>query len=324
VGDTLYVGSCSGNFYALDKNSGQLRWTYNIHQDGDQTSFHGDPLITRDLIVIGTDIGKQGHVYAFDRTGKVRWKYLVTTSSDGDFGVASNIVRKGDSIYAVAQGDDLLCLDLATGHLRWHFASTFDRNKSEWANSPALAGNLVIFDGYDGTVYALDADSGKPIWKTNLHAPVTTSPIVIGDSIYAATSGHFYRLRAKDGANLDSIAFSGDPWRNVTLDSDALLVMTNDLFSLGLTGRQILWSVSPPAPARLESDWGTAWPYIWHREVLASNNGHLYAYRESDGKLVWSHDFPGQLVRGIGVTPDMLYLGTMHGMIYAFRPPGQP
>jgi hypothetical protein len=37
--------------------------------------------------------------------------------------------------------------------------------------------------------------------------------------------------------------------------------------------------------------------------------------------LTWSHDFPAQLVRGIGVTPNLLYLGTMHGMIYAFVPP---
>jgi hypothetical protein len=26
--------------------------------------------------------------------------------------------------------------------------------------------------------------------------------------------------------------------------------------------------------------------------------------------------FPANLVRGIGSTPEMLYLGTMHGMIY--------
>jgi outer membrane protein assembly factor BamB len=320
----LLVGSCSGNFYALDKNTGQVRWSYNIHQDGDQTSFHGDPLVTKDLVIIGTDIGKQGHVYAFDRaTGKVRWKYLVTTSSDGDFGVASDIVRRGDAIYAIAQGDDLLCLDMASGKLRWHFSSNFDRRKSEWANSPALDGSLVLFDGHDGTVYALDAASGKLVWETDLHAPVTTSPIVIGESIYVGTSGHFYRLRGKDGVQLGSISFSGDPWRNVALDKGSLLVMTNDLLSVNPASQRVQWIVRPPTAVHLEAGWGTAWPYVWRGEVLASVNGRLYAYHESDGSLAWSHDFPSQLVRGIGVTPDILYLGTMHGMIYAFTPPEQ-
>lgn len=326
MGDTLYVGSCSGNFYALDKNTGQLRWSYNIHQDGDQTSFHGDPLVTRDLIIIGTDVGKQGHVYAFDRaTGKVRWKYLVTTASDGDFGVASDIVQKGNSVYAVAQGDDLLCLDIVTGRLRWHFASHFDRTKSEWANSPLLVGNVVFFDGHDGLVYALDAASGKLVWETDLGSPLTTSPVLIADSIYAATSGHFYRLRAKDGAKLASIPIPGDPWRNVTLADGNLLALSDlgprkpeDLLCLNIASRRVQWTVAPPGGGG-----GVAWPYVWHGEVLSSDTGYLYAYRQTDGSLAWSHDFPGQLVRGVGVTPDMLYLGTMHGMIYAFTPPKQ-
>lgn len=332
MGDLLYIGSCSGNFYALDKDTGQVRWSYNIHQDGSQTSFHGDPLITPDLVIIGTDIGKQGHVYAFDpATGKVRWKHLVATSAAGDFGVATNIIRRGNRIYTVAQGDDLLCLDLANGQLRWHFTSKFDLTKSEWANSPAIAGRRVLFDGYDGFIYALDADSGKLIWKTYLHAPVTTTPIVIGDNIYAATSGHFYHLRAKDGANLGSVAFSGDPWRNVSLRGNELYLMSDlgagepeDLLAINMTTSSIKWHVEPPgATPHHEVGWATAWPYLWHDDVLASDKGHLYAYRQSDGSLAWSHDFPGQLVRGIGVTPNMLYVGTMHGMIYAFSPPQQ-
>ncbi|MGB6482463.1 MAG: PQQ-binding-like beta-propeller repeat protein [Candidatus Acidiferrales bacterium] len=91
-----------------------------------------------------------------------------------------------------------------------------------------------------------------------------------------------------------------------------------NLVSLNLTAQRVKWLVSD------KDGWATAWPYLWHGEVLASDKGHLYAYRQSDGSLAWSHDFPGQFVRGIGVTPDMLYLGTMHGMIYAFSPPKQP
>lgn len=58
----LVVGSCSGNFCTLDRQTGQIRWRYNIKQDGNQTSFHGDPLVTDDLILINGDNGKQGHV----------------------------------------------------------------------------------------------------------------------------------------------------------------------------------------------------------------------------------------------------------------------
>jgi hypothetical protein len=36
----------------LDRHTDRIRWTYNIKQDGDQTSFHGDPLVTDVLILV--------------------------------------------------------------------------------------------------------------------------------------------------------------------------------------------------------------------------------------------------------------------------------
>jgi outer membrane protein assembly factor BamB len=71
VGDLLFIGSCAGNFYALNKTTGELKWSYDIRQDGRQVSFHGNPLVINDLILIGTDKSCDpegiGHVYAFER-----------------------------------------------------------------------------------------------------------------------------------------------------------------------------------------------------------------------------------------------------------------
>jgi outer membrane protein assembly factor BamB len=89
----------------------------------------------------------------------------------------------------------------------------------------------------------------------------------------------------------------------------------SEILSLDFASHGVQLFARPPVES---ADWGTVRPYVWHGEVLVSDNGHLYAYRESDGSLAWSHDFPGQLVRGIGITPDLLYLGTMQGMVYAF------
>jgi eukaryotic-like serine/threonine-protein kinase len=327
VGDLLFIGSCSGNFYALDKNNGQLRWSYNIKQDGDQSSFHDDPLIADDLAVIGTDAGQQGHIYAFEQaTGKVRWKYLVDTGDLKDFGVASDIVRKGDSIYAVAKGDQLLCLDLSTGGVRWHFASGFDGQHTAWENSPAVDADTILFGGHDGVVYSLDEHSGEPLWKTDLHTAVLTTPALVGSTIYVGTSDRFYCLRSNDGKVTDSFPIPVKPWRNTTVSGGHLLVMSSDFFYEGVPSEILSLDLASHAvqllvrPSNESVDWGTVRPYIWHGDVLVSDTGHLYAYKESDGSLAWSHDFPGQVIRGIGITPDLLYLGTMQGMVYAFSP----
>jgi outer membrane protein assembly factor BamB len=87
----LWLVWCNGLIRALDKKNGQVKWEYDIRKDGEQSQFHGDPLITDQVLAIGTD-GKIGHVYAFEpTTGAVRWKYKVK-----DSGVASDIVRLGE------------------------------------------------------------------------------------------------------------------------------------------------------------------------------------------------------------------------------------
>ncbi len=38
AGDMSLIGSCAGTFYAFDKRNGHTLWSYNIHQDGNQTT----------------------------------------------------------------------------------------------------------------------------------------------------------------------------------------------------------------------------------------------------------------------------------------------
>ena len=121
VGDVMFIGSCAGNFYAINKITGQLQWSYDIRKDGKQQSFHGDPLVTGDLILIGTDRSCDpegvGHVYAFERdTGKVRWKYRSTS-------VPTDIKQINSSVYFGSFQEQWSSVDLRTGSLNWSFST---------------------------------------------------------------------------------------------------------------------------------------------------------------------------------------------------------
>ena len=118
VGDVMFIGSCAGNFYAVNKTTGQLQWSYDIRRDGNQQSFHGDPLVTNDLILIGTDKSCDpngvGHVYAFERdSGKVRWKYRSTS-------VPTDIIQINSSVYkgcirSIGSSGDMLFVGVQEG-----------------------------------------------------------------------------------------------------------------------------------------------------------------------------------------------------------------
>jgi outer membrane protein assembly factor BamB len=296
---------------ALDKSSGKLRWDYDIRKDGDQRQFHGDPLVTEQLFIIGTD-GNMGHVYAFNRTtGAVAWKYSVEQG-----GVVSDIVRLGQNAYAVTLSDELICLDLQTGKPRWTFHSTFADHDFHWTPPATLNGDRVYFGGQDGVLYALDAQSGKLIWKRILDGAVTTSMAIRGNDLYLGTEHrHIYRIDSKSG---DLIADFRSEWRprwNLVSTENSLIMFLGDeiIASLDLSLKKMQWS------AEASKEWTSARPYLWRGLILAGNRRELLAFRSADGLRQWSHDFP-EVVRGIGTSDDVLYVGSLKGPVFAYTP----
>src|SRR5260370_39882036 len=209
---------------ALEKNTGRVKWEYDIGKDGHQTSFHGDPLVTDQLVVIGTD-GSIGHIYAFDRrTGAVRWKYRVDQR-----GVASDVLRLGNNAYAVTLGDELLCLDLATGKAKWTFHSSFSSQDFHWTSTPSLTAERIYFAGLDGVIYALDPQSGKQVWKKDLGARVTTSVALRGNDLYAGTAKrHIYRIDTTSGEVLSDFEADARPRGHIIIADGSLLVFLGD------------------------------------------------------------------------------------------------
>jgi outer membrane protein assembly factor BamB len=323
AGDVLLIGSCSGTFYAFDKRTGKVRWSYNIHQDGNQTSFHGNPLITDQLVLIGTDkscaSGGIGHVYAFDRAkGTVRWKYRTA-------GTPTDIARIDSTIYAASFVDELIALNLADGGLRWKFATGTPNPDCALPPAPVVVGDRVFYAGLDGILYSLDGQSGKLLWKHDLGKRATTKLSVIGNSLYVGNStNRLFRISADDGHVQSELSVPAPPEGRILVDAPALYIFLEDrdsqggyLISTDLNLSQIHWT------HKADRAWSSEWPRLWHGLLLAGNcRGELYAFRISDGAPQWSEKLKGCL-RSIGIDDDgeQMYIGAQEGTVYAYSPP---
>jgi outer membrane protein assembly factor BamB len=49
---------------------------------------------------------------------------------------------------------------------------------------------VVYFVDVQGNVYAVDGDTGEPIWSQNMGLSVDTSPVVVNNTIYIASQGN--------------------------------------------------------------------------------------------------------------------------------------
>ena len=285
-----------------------------MRPEGRPTSFHGDPLVTDSLILIGSDVwtpeNRLNHVWAFTHGGAVRWK----TAVQG--GIVSDIVRTEDRVIAITRTDSLLCLGLAEGRRIWSFAADADASEERFLfRSPTVAGQRAFVGDMEGRVHALDVDSGHVLWTRVLASPISGGILAIGDELLVADAdGSLHRLDQATGKERAAIplgtVFQGPP---VAIGDSLVLLAGDDAIAcLELGTGRVRWKHE----ARLSS----SRPYVWRGSVLiATVKGDLTALRARDGVPLWTHPFQG-IIRGIGHDDRTLYLGTQEGMLYAYRP----
>lgn len=293
-------------------------WEYDTRVDGAEVEFHGDPLVTADLVVTGSDSrqpGAIGHVYAFGREdGQLRWKYTTP------HGVATNIVSAGPRAYAVTLDDELVCLDLSTGRALWTRATGFPNPEFLFTSTPAVDQERVFFGGLDGTVYALNGASGEVIWKRQLRSGVSTSVLLVEQGLLLGTAdGRFYRLDLATGEPRAELQIEGRPTGRLVATKDCIL---------GFLGSRTFGCVEPSLgrvrwTQQFSVELSSARPYLWGDAVLVAAGAELSSFRLADGRLEWSETLEGT-IRGIGFSGDVLYIGTLKGVAYAWRPPARP
>jgi outer membrane protein assembly factor BamB len=322
AGELVFVGSCAGKFLALDRHSGGIRWEYDIHADGEQTSFHGAPLLSDDLVLTTTDNGFRragiGHVYAFERaTGHVRWKHRCET------GIPSDVVAAGANVCVVTMNDDVVCLDREAGEIRWSFGTGVKQPDVRDVMALATLGGRVFFAGRDNTLYALAAGSGEVCWKTSLGEPLTSSPLALHGSIYVGTARPcMYKLDSTSGEVQATLPLPATPRSVPACAGEAILVFLGDaaLAALDADLTRVMWSHTT------SGQWHQSRPLLINDLVMAGDSeGQLMVFALRDGLPRWVHAFEGEEIRSLSEGGHTLYVGTLRGTLYAWQPaPGQP
>jgi len=133
-------------------------------------------------------------VHALDRaTGKIVWstKAGLPGGHRNYPGPRSTPTVDGDALYVLTQNGDLLCLDLASGAVRWKKNVETDfggRMMSgwRWSESPLVDGDKVVVTpgGPQGAVVALNKKTGAGLWRakelTDTAAYASLVPVELG------------------------------------------------------------------------------------------------------------------------------------------------
>ena len=200
VGGTVIFGGADGVVYALDVVTGEVRWRA---RTGGR--IRSSPAVSAGHVVVGS---YDGIVYCFSlRTGAERWRFATAgdTLQSEKFGFDRRSIQSSPAIangvvYIGARDGFLYALDLESGKERWHYD-----HKVSWVNaSAAIADGMIYTASSDAAfVQAVDAQTGIEKWRTNVDAPVWSSPAVSGDHLYVGDFiGRLHAIDRRDGKDL--------------------------------------------------------------------------------------------------------------------------
>ena len=193
VGDEIYVGTAAGQgIYRLARSDGGLKGHFDA-----EASVQASPLVLEDGVIF-SDIG--GDTYAYDLEGTLRWKH------DGRAPILASPVHHEGRVYLTDVEDRVVALEASDGALLWQYQQRKDPTRRSGLSLYAapravpLDNGEMLFGFSDGSVVALDADTGDVKWNRRMgegaYPDIVADPLWSDGVLYV--SGYFTPFVAFD------------------------------------------------------------------------------------------------------------------------------
>jgi outer membrane protein assembly factor BamB len=212
-------------------------------------------------------------------------------------------------------------LDASTGKRVWH-----RRYKNHClAASPTVSGGVVYQPllpksckdrSGDGMVVALNAYSGKEIWRFE-GPPSESSALVVGETVYFGAWDHrLYALSARTGKA--RWTFEADEELNgAPAYADDTVYVGSDggrLFAVAARSGRLRWQAEA-----LRREYFYATPALAYGRVFIGNtDGTVYAFGAETGNLLWAQRAGTYVYTSPAVWNKTVYVGSYDGNVYAF------
>ncbi|MDF9747677.1 PQQ-binding-like beta-propeller repeat protein [Natrinema salsiterrestre] len=352
--DSVYVGTSRGNCYALERETGRRRWTFETTAATDST-----PVVTRERLYLGT---ADGTLYALDPgTGDAEWETELPGSLESALALSDGRLYAGHSA-------GLSALEAETGTTLWTHEtesaavgspaiadgreggqrrSALDEYRDDEPIDSMEASMMVevergreresdprweidqerVFAGTaDGAVLALEAESGEEIWTAPVGGGVASGPTIADGRVYIGDDG---------GTMLALDANAGHSWftyeiadafttsATVLADAETTFIGAGDGYvhvTDTTVGRRKLrgWLFSRKG---VELDGPVRSCPVVAGDVLCVGDatGSLYGVDVTDPEPLWRFRADDAISGTPALAPERLYVGSEDGRLYCLE-----
>ena len=281
------------------------------------------PVHDNGTVYVGSD---DGSLYALDVTsmaltwkahtgGRVRStpaidKAAVYFSSDDGY-LYKVAASDGSSIWRF----DLKCAGFERVLPSLHPPYSYDYLTS----SPTVSDGVVFVGSANNNLYAVDAATGKEIWRFPTGGRIRSTPVVDGEHIYFGSwDHHLYKLKAKTGEQIWRFDTGGVVQATPAVSDGRVFIGSRNpkVFAVDAATGEQLWEFDHTDGSWVESS-GVVFDGVLY--VGSSDALTLFAFDGATGRLIWKYRTGGWSWSTPAVTDDTVYIGAISAFPYYFE-----
>ena len=299
----VYIGSRDNYLYAVNMATGKQQWKCQL---GWVTAA---PVLVGDMVCAASTTGGFAAIHA--ATGVIAWQQST--------GVASAFKQSwavsGENVILPSLERPVTAYNAATGASVMTYGSA-----DQYTGAVGAAGGLVYVIDVSGTLHALRADSGAPVWNAAVlgTGDVPSTGLVAGDgALFLGTdSGTLYCVDAATGSQKWSYSTGSTLGPDPAVGGGLVYVVDDDgnLHGVATASGKAQWS-HPAAPG------GDAGATVAAGKVYVSTGLALQALNGTSGSALWSYTPPGTggLISTPAVAGGLVFIGSSDDSLYAIR-----
>jgi len=296
----LYPGGGVGTLWALNAKTGQKRW----HFDTVPKDLWGDRKVNSG--------GGLWQPPSFDDKGFIYFGTGNPAPYPGTPGKPWGSSRPGANLYT----NSMVKLDAKTGEMQWHYQATpHDIYDWDFQDPPLLidAGGkeLAVGAGKSGLVVAVDAASGRPVWKRrvgihsghdkdNLYAMNGQYSKIKPGELFPGVLGGVIAPMATDGTTIFVPVVNGSATVTASSEIGGGGEMSGELVAIDAASGEIQWQQEFSSAA-----FGA--PTVVNDLVFApAFEGSVYAFEADSGNEAWVGTLPASINTSVSIADEMV------------------
>jgi outer membrane protein assembly factor BamB len=265
------------------------------------------------------------HVAEFSHRPPYRKRWRVSAGNIIEFPPVIGYRR----VYMAQQRGRFFAIDARTGRIDWQ-KDTGHCSPSSPAVDPH---RRVVYQAYmhplpcaegasgaDGYVVAMNADTGKQLWRFQPGGPVESSLLLENGVLYFGSWDHnIYAVNARTGRKLWS--YQADDQVNTSAAFDHGTVFIADdagsVYALKAATGRLRWKSSSTDQFGSREFFYATPTVAYNRVYVGNTDGTVYAYGEKTGKVRWARPAGSYVYSAAAAYKRTIYVGSYDGDLYA-------